>query len=409
MDPDSYLNLLSPDFNEFDDWFSGSQPELSIAATSAGINDEQTPMNVEPAVVCVPRSTIAPFTSVLKLSDIACALEEFSKTSLCPVSLNNIAAQATQKLPLMGAQLQQPPPPPNSNCHIHGHGPGQSVKRNLLQAVVDGDYKNGPEDNDEIRERAKPNLAMATSLALPFPSLSKQSSSPEKRPKISQSSKSALTKADNPDLSRKLINKEGLSQREVHIQSERLRRKSMSDYFTLLQSLVPRLKLKHTDRITVLTEVIAYIQSLRGTLEELDQKKTELLTILGLTEEDYYYSSQKYVISDCIKHHNVKRNPTTINDDKLSDSHAEVTVRISGVDVFVTLNTPKQKGVWSKVLLLLQRYSIEVVNATLATSGENNFHCIHGKVVNISKVGSSDLQEKLEELIFKELNRRPRL
>ena len=38
-----------------------------------------------------------------------------------------------------------------------------------------------------------------------------------------------------------------------------------------------------TDRITVLTEVITYIQSLWGTLQELEQKKVEMMDLLGVT------------------------------------------------------------------------------------------------------------------------------
>ena len=38
-----------------------------------------------------------------------------------------------------------------------------------------------------------------------------------------------------------------------------------------------------TYRITVLTEVIAYIQSLWGTLQELEEKKVEMMDLLGVT------------------------------------------------------------------------------------------------------------------------------
>lgn len=171
----------------------------------------------------------------------------------------------------------------------------------------------------------------------------------------------------------------------------------MRDSFTTLQALVPKLKLKHTDRITVLTEVITYIQSLQGTLEELERKKSDIMALLGLPEE---YPSKSYL----------KKNMSSLDLLKANDGVAtvEVTVRLSGNDLFVTLNAPKKRGVWSGVLMLLQRYNVEVVNATLATSGESNFHCIHGKVAKVSKIQNIDLQDKLEELIVKELTKRPR-
>lgn len=172
----------------------------------------------------------------------------------------------------------------------------------------------------------------------------------------------------------------------------------MRDYFSTLQSLVPKIKLKHADRITVLTEVITYIESLRGTLEELDRKKSGILDLLG------WSSAQAAEKNGAVSFLDRLRRYTGEYPDE--SSRIDVNVRLSGSDVLITLSTPKRKGVWSAVLMLLQRYRVEVVNATLETSGESNFHCIHGKVVHVAEFESIDLQYKLEEVIVKEFRRR---
>ncbi|KAH7447729.1 hypothetical protein KP509_01G118800 [Ceratopteris richardii] len=200
----------------------------------------------------------------------------------------------------------------------------------------------------------------------------------------------------------KQMRKDGMSQREVHILSERQRRKSMRESFSILQSLVPKLKLKHTDRITVLTEVITYIQSLRGALDELERKKADMMEFLGLSgkhrsrrQEDDLQATVTYI------------DPGNNLDDKDGELVAmvEVTVRMCGPDVFLTLNAPQRRGVWSGVLSLLQKFSIEVSNATLASSGNSSFHCIHAKAMDVSTLKGVNLQEELERVIVKELGR----
>ncbi|KAI5073281.1 hypothetical protein GOP47_0011922 [Adiantum capillus-veneris] len=528
MEPDSFLDLLSPGFNDQNpewgnpaDFDPYSMPTSALAWLTDGfINTEgieeyedeeeeddedefepqlKMPTSPSSALNSSILSKASEYSSVLKLSDIASALHNFSKADGMAGTLpyRRRARQQSPSPVQSASNFKNSPSVPNCSFATRSSLPNvcavskyssqalevqpcsfnassmsnvKDVSVSLVNATKSGSKQvtiekeacikessdsgaanekessskvtsdggngwdvsdNDDEDEDEgdndsayyedlkpcvshVRIIRRPNSNCGQALGAPSP----------KRAKLSHVKAEATSSCDTASLQEdkdgegglKQIRKEGMSQREVHILSERQRRKSMRESFSILQSLVPKLKLKHTDRITVLTEVITYIQSLRGTLEELERKKADIMELLGLSAK----GKSRLCLADVegtITY--VNSNDSGSSDEKGGDraggwcnlqngervAMVEVTVRMCGADVFVTLNTPHRRGVWSGVLLLLQKFRIEVSNATLATSGDSSFHCIHAKATNLSCVEGVDLQEKIEGVIVKELRR----
>lgn len=384
MDPDSFLNLLSPELNELDDWCC---PSSETAQPLTWLSDTiiQEPESALHSIVS-NNENASDYSSVLKLSDIASALHSFSRPSVLPALKPSPTPRCSNP----------PASPPPIAVLCSSHGLLTPIKSSVQQAMDVDEIEENELDNcidhhcdyynDYAIDESDDDVKTSDGDALPEPSphvkIIRRPFNHVRAPATKRSNASPTnTETSEIRSQQKAFKREGMSQREVHILSERQRRKSMRDSFTILQSLVPKLKLKHTDRITVLTEVITYIKSLRGTLEELERKKTDIMDFLGLSDtkkHQYIGTTNVSYVNSSSENYEQQRGESCSNGELVA--MVEVTVRLCGADVFITLNTPRRKGVWSGVLLLLQKYSVEVSNATLASSGESSFHCIHGKV-----------------------------
>ncbi|KAH7447728.1 hypothetical protein KP509_01G118800 [Ceratopteris richardii] len=287
------------------------------------------------------------YSSVLKLSDIASALRNFSRTSEVsrpasrklssnrdfhvgslsrplsrPSDVNQNSDEHNLRCKDMGVE-SRPKKASDGSCGVRPHAimvaGTQMSASNLLRcnsitvdetdqtrsnpcsigrSMCDSSEDESSECSEEddgphsvLCEDTKPPIAHVKIIRRPNSNCGQRMSASPKRMKTvhlsaeATSSSEMVATADERDGADNLkqMRKDGMSQREVHILSERQRRKSMRESFSILQSLVPKLKLKHTDRITVLTEVITYIQSLRGALDELERKKADMMEFLGLS------------------------------------------------------------------------------------------------------------------------------
>ena len=129
--------------------------------------------------------------------------------------------------------------------------------------------------------------------------------------------------------------------------------------------------------------MITYIKSLRGVLKELEQKKIDALALLGIdlasTKSNQELNTQERT-HNCNVTYIMEGTHETTMKQVGGEVMVEVTVRFARANVFITLNIPRKKGVWTGVLKLLHKCSIEISNASLTTIGDSGFHSIHGKV-----------------------------
>lgn len=247
--------------------------------------------------------------------------------------------------------------------------------------------------------------------------------------------------------------KDDVSARENHIHSERQRRKGMTHLYATLHSLLPEGKPK-TDRCSVLTETMKYIRTLRHKLAELNMQKAEVIASMSTPKpaaDATTMLKSETKSSDIIKENcdNLEdiTTITTGNEGSVTEAvlgvaaspksfsghdpesevntelsletaslvegtslatanhntDSEVVVRFFGGDAFITLRTLKRKGIWPGVLQILHDYSVEVMNVTLSSSPESDFHCIHAKVPSSLELNSSELHRILKALLLGQL------
>ncbi|MCO5589163.1 hypothetical protein L7F22_043129 [Adiantum nelumboides] len=248
---------------------------------------------------------------------------------------------------------------------------------------------------------------------------SEESIDPQKRKReTSLSFKSSSTVVTSPDTEDNVqtpatptatpelagIQKETLTRREIHIFSERQRRKGMTHLYTILHSLLPDAKPK-TDRCTVLTEAMDYIHELQMRLNELGMQKNEILESIAEQLQVESSTATGSLMQGGSDSATLGRHVGSMDDFITEEMReeilaaADVVVRFCGRDAFITLNSPRRNGVWSAILHVLHEQDMDLLNVTLSTSNDMDYHCIHAKVLN-SELHSNELQKMLQEVVL---------
>lgn len=179
----------------------------------------------------------------------------------------------------------------------------------------------------------------------------------------------------------------------------------MTSLFATLKSLLPMPDFK-SDRCTILSYVIQYVQDLDEKLQELAKTKAllELAAERRATVRAHWASS------------NVSLNGNN-NSDKGSAAGQQqqqrtfsfpsnVTVRFWGsADIFITLNCPKKRGLWPKLLSILQdNLQLDVQNVALSTAPDFCVHSIYAKVLHAHHEVSCDkIRALLLDLVAAEM------
>ena len=136
-----------------------------------------------------------------------------------------------------------------------------------------------------------------------------------------------------------------------------------------------------------MTEAMDYIYELQSRVEDLEKQKSEVLTSMGAegmagpgigigpgreAAPPLSSSSPQALVN------------AEVREELLAA--ADVVVRFCGADdAFITLNSPRRNGVWSSILQVLHENELELLNVTLSTSADVDYHCIHAKVKTKTK------------------------
>ncbi|KAL5055380.1 hypothetical protein RYX36_036062 [Vicia faba] len=183
---------------------------------------------------------------------------------------------------------------------------------------------------------------------------------------------------------------------EMHILTERERRKKMSDMFSDLHALLPELSPK-ADKSTIVDGAVAQIKNLEKIIEKLEKKKQEKLKYVSL-----FGSESSSVIK---KTHW----PSYPNSKALSLSapppqqvafqtwsSPNVVTNICGSQAQFSICSTKKPGLLTRIAFVLEKYMIDVVSASIICNGNGNFYMIQTH----AKQGSHDTN--LMEEIYKQ-------
>ncbi|KAK9077180.1 hypothetical protein SSX86_005516 [Deinandra increscens subsp. villosa] len=184
---------------------------------------------------------------------------------------------------------------------------------------------------------------------------------------------------------------------EMHIWTERERRKKMRDMFHQLHGLMPHLPQK-ADKSAVVDEAVRYIKTLQQTLQRLETKKLERL----------YGPSPKTTTTSPVQ----PRGPSSINTresfiadqgsstgiiGKISPSSStssfplcspkvfqtwvssNVTLNVCGRDALMSICSFRKHGMLTAICFVLKKHKLEIVSAQISSDESKSLFMIHAQ------------------------------
>ncbi|KAA8536207.1 hypothetical protein F0562_028685 [Nyssa sinensis] len=183
------------------------------------------------------------------------------------------------------------------------------------------------------------------------------------------------------------------SDHEIHIWTERERRKKMRNMFSNLHSLLPQLPPK-ADKSTIVDEAVNYIKTLQQTLQKLQKQKLERLH--GVTNINYDTSiitsqqlardsSREAFLADqgsssnlaiiganCSNSISVSRIPTAFQ----TWSSPNVILNVCGNEAHISVCSAKKPGLLTNICYVLDKHKLEVVSAHVSTDYSRSLYMI---------------------------------
>ncbi|KAH9302554.1 hypothetical protein KI387_014137, partial [Taxus chinensis] len=131
--------------------------------------------------------------------------------------------------------------------------------------------------------------------------------------------------------------------RENHIVSERLRRNEMKELFARMRSLLPENPTAKSDRASIVTETIKYIQSLKRGLG------------LSLAPKAHQTACDKSMYS------------------KYSEWNDNLTVKYNGKDIFIAINSLNTANLLPSIILAVESHDMQVMDVSVSVTERLTF------------------------------------
>ncbi|KAK6946099.1 Myc-type, basic helix-loop-helix (bHLH) domain [Dillenia turbinata] len=187
---------------------------------------------------------------------------------------------------------------------------------------------------------------------------------------------------------------------EIHIWTERERRKKMRNMFSNLHALLPQLPPK-ADKSTIVDEAVNYIKTLQHTLQKLQKQKLERLQ--GITTINYEpsvitampklgFESREAFLADQVSSTNMAITPTNTNSNNSFSTpptfpilfqtwtSSNVILNVCGDEAQISICSPKRPGLLSAICCVLEKHKIEVVSAHISSDYNRCMYMIQAHV-----------------------------
>ncbi|CAM0952905.1 unnamed protein product [Alopecurus aequalis] len=207
--------------------------------------------------------------------------------------------------------------------------------------------------------------------------------------------------------------------RELHIATERERRKRMSEMFTKLHGLLSTLPDK-VDKSSIVMEAIHYIKSLEGTLSELEKRKLEmqLARVKGGAAANHGVSSSVAPAPVVLPVGGIgpaggtPAPPVSVGSATAALmpvglqtwSGPNVVLSLSGSDACINVCVARRPGVLTMVLAVLDKHGIDVVTSGIASDPTRSIFTIHTRINGgSSQFGDNVPSEEIYKLAVSEI------
>ncbi|KAJ8766609.1 hypothetical protein K2173_001129 [Erythroxylum novogranatense] len=189
----------------------------------------------------------------------------------------------------------------------------------------------------------------------------------------------------------------GESDHEMHIWTERERRKKMRNMFSSLHALLPQLPPK-ADKSTIVDEAVNYIKTLQQTLQRLQKQKLERLqgatATFGyspsLTTSQNQSDSREAFLADLGSTNNMPitaTKPANLNASSIlrypvmfqTWTSTNVVLNICGDEAQISICSPKKPGLFSTICYLLEKHNIQVMSAHVSSDCTRSMYMIQAR------------------------------
>ncbi|KAM3220074.1 transcription factor bHLH95-like [Capsicum annuum] len=190
------------------------------------------------------------------------------------------------------------------------------------------------------------------------------------------------------------------SSHELHIRTERERRKRMRNMFEELQTLLPHLQPK-ADKSSIVDETVRYIKMLENTVDNLKEQKLERIQLgiarlsimnnpvmtpqklrVGTSWEQFLADKGSASNSAAItpkNNNNVTGIPllnTNVPTDFETWSSDNVVLNVCGEEAHISVCCPKKPGLFTFICLVLEKNKIDIVHADVSSDQFRNLFMI---------------------------------
>ncbi|RVW61161.1 Transcription factor bHLH95 [Vitis vinifera] len=192
----------------------------------------------------------------------------------------------------------------------------------------------------------------------------------------------------------------GESDHEIHIWTERERRKKMRNMFSSLHALLPQLPPKckisayqEADKSTIVDEAVNYIKTLQHTLQKLQKQKLERLqgaTTVNyepsiITSQKLAFDSREAFLADQGSSSNLAITPSN-SSNSLSVARVpavfqswtspNVTLNVCGNEAQISVCSPKKPGLLTTICYVLEKHKLEVISAHVSSDYNRSMYMI---------------------------------
>ncbi|KAK8512456.1 hypothetical protein V6N13_082995 [Hibiscus sabdariffa] len=192
----------------------------------------------------------------------------------------------------------------------------------------------------------------------------------------------------------------GQSEHEMHIWTERERRKKMRNMFSTLHALLPQLPDK-ADKYTIVDEAVTYIKNLKQTLKTLEKQK--LVKLRASTTVDYIITSQVQAPESRQASLGLADNQGPTNNYPLTTDmsptfpsqmspasfqtwfSSNVVISMCGDDAQINVCSPRKPGTLATILYILEKHRLEVVSAHVSSDQYHSMYMIHVHAGGVSE------------------------
>ncbi|KAL6218851.1 hypothetical protein ACLB2K_012058 [Fragaria x ananassa] len=202
---------------------------------------------------------------------------------------------------------------------------------------------------------------------------------------------------------------------ELHIYTERERRKKMRNMFANLHALLPQLPSK-ADKSTIVDEAVTYIKRLEITLQSLQQQKRERMrnstmvnynhTPILMNSQNVVYDSREGILPSHVSSSNLVDASTTtttanglniipdfnpLNNSFSTNSLSpeplvfktwtspNVVLNMCRNEAQISVCTPKKPGIFSQICYILDKYKLVMVTAHINSDSHRSMYMIQAQ------------------------------